>query len=312
MSIVALTGGVGGAKLSLGLAQLLTPEEVIFVVNVGDDFEHFGLNICPDLDTLTYTLADVVNKDTGWGRDQEAWLCLETIKLLGGEDWFRLGDRDLALHLIRSKGLREGKSLTQVTRELTTRLGIQHDIFPATDDQLRTQVETDEGILSFQEYFVRRKCEPTVKAIRYQHAKSAKFNHHVSNSGVSAVIICPSNPFLSIDPILAIPEAADWLKQRNFPVIAVSPIIASQAVKGPTAKIMAELNLPINAVQVASHYGEYVDGFVLDNQDGVLARSVEELGVTPMVTSTWMQTLEDKTQLAQDCLAFVKEFQTHS
>ena len=308
MNIVALTGGIGGAKLALGLTKVVSKDNLTFLVNVGDDFEHFGLYISPDIDTLTYTLSEKVNASTGWGRTNETWNCMQSIKELEGADWFQLGDRDLGLHLLRTDMLRNGCTLTQATHHISDLLGTPFSILPVTNDKLRTLVDTNNGLLSFQEYFVRDKCEPVVTNLYYDNAENALLNQELCRENIDAVIICPSNPFLSVDPLLAIPELNQLLTSRQFPVIAISPIIASQAVKGPTAKIMKELNLPVSVTQVAEHYRNYIDGFIIDHADSELESTVQEMGIKTCVTKTWMKTLDDKVALANDCLAFLEDF----
>ena len=308
MTILALTGGVGGAKLSLGLATILPPREVVFLVNVGDDFVHFGLNISPDVDTLTYTLADVVNTKQGWGRGDETWRCMDELDAYGGDTWFRLGDRDLGLHLFRTAMRQRGKTLTEVTAAVCSRLGIKHEVIPATDDYLRTIVHTDQGELSFQDYFVRLQCEPEVTSIAYAQPTPATLNSLVKKLDIDGVVICPSNPFLSIDPMLALDELKELLEERIFPVVAVSPIVGNRAIKGPTAKLMRELNMPTTCTRIAAHYRGLVDGFVLDVTDADHAADVEALGIRTRITPSIMNTLADKAALATACVAFLNEF----
>ena len=296
--IVALSGGIGGAKLALGLAQLLAPERLLIVANTGDDFEHLGLSISPDLDTLAYTLAGLDNQELGWGRRDESWAAMETLAALGGEAWFRLGDRDLALHLFRTARLRAGAPLSLVTAEICARLGIGPRILPATDDRLRTRLETDAGWLDFQEYFVHRRCAPTVRAIAFDGAASARPQPQAlaAIAAAEAVVICPSNPFISIEPILAVPGLRAALMVTAAPVIAVSPIIGGRAVKGPTAKMMAELGLEVSARAVAERYGALLDIFVADPAD---AAAVAGLGPRVVAAPVLMHTLAEKTALAR-------------
>jgi LPPG:FO 2-phospho-L-lactate transferase len=301
---LAITGGVGGAKLSLGLAQLLNPHEVAFAVNTGDDFEHLGFAISPDIDTLTYTLADLANTREGWGRADESWAFMETMEQLGGETWFRLGDRDLALHATRTAGLRSGASLTEVTVRIARQLGVRHRILPMSDDPVRTRVLTEAGPLAFQHYFVRDRCEPRVSGFEFHGAADASFNPAIRQllGGLSAIIICPSNPFVSVDPMLSIGDTRALLRDLPVPVVAVSPIVGGTAIKGPTAKMMAELQLPSSAAAVAEHYGDLIDGFVLDQQDADLHG---RLDVPTVVTETVMVTLADRIALARSTLAFI-------
>ncbi|MEM6708016.1 MAG: 2-phospho-L-lactate transferase [Pseudomonadota bacterium] len=304
--IVALTGGVGGAKLALGLDAVLAPEDLTLVVNTGDDFDHLGLHIAPDIDTLTYTLAGLANPELGWGRGDESWNCLQTLSTLGGETWFQLGDRDLALHLVRTQALKAGQRLSEVTTTLTRQLGIEATVLPMSDDPVRTHVETNAGRLSFQHYFVREQCEPRVEAIEFEGADTARAAAGVVEAidDCDGVIICPSNPFLSVDPMLAIDELHTALRRTTAPVIAVSPIVGGAAIKGPTAKIMHELNLGTMADEIARHYGDLLDLFVLDELDKFLHG---QLDVPTTVTQTVMRTQNDKEALARTCLAAVEQ-----
>ncbi|MBI2799657.1 MAG: 2-phospho-L-lactate transferase [Gammaproteobacteria bacterium] len=306
---LAITGGVGGAKLALGLTHLEDSSALAFVVNTGDDFEHLGLHISPDIDTLTYTLADLSNPDTGWGRRGETWHFIETLRLLGGEAWFNLGDRDLALHALRTARLREGATLTAITRELTTRLGIAHSILPMTDAPVRTVVHTAAGALAFQHYFVRDRCEPAVTGFSFAGAADARMSSEVlgwlDDSALRGVIICPSNPFVSIDPVLAVPGLRERLRALPAPVVAVSPIVAGLALKGPTVKMMSELKVPQSAVAVAAHYADILDGFILDHADAALLPSFEGLDLAAIAAPTVMVTLADKIELARVTLDLI-------
>jgi len=304
---VALSGGVGGAKLSLGLAHLLG-ERLTVVVNTGDDFEHLGLHISPDVDTAVYTLAGVVNPETGWGRREETWTFMQALQRLGGPGWFRLGDADLATHVERTRRLRAGETLTGITAHLAHSLGVQSRILPMCDEPLRTVVDTDQGTLAFQEYFVREQCRPVIRSIRFEGVQAAKPSPEVlaalADTTLAGIIICPSNPWLSVDPILAVPALREALRASGRPVIAVSPIIAGKAVKGPTAKIMQELDLQAGAIDIARHYAGLVDGFIIDSEDRVLA---DKLAIPTQATRTLMTTLDDKMALARDCLDFCAE-----
>jgi len=303
--IVALSGGIGGAKLALGLAQVLAPGELMIVANTGDDFEHLGLSISPDIDTLLYTLAGLDNPDLGWGRRDESWACMETLGALGGEDWFRLGDRDLALHLARTAALRAGTALSAVTVAIAARLGIGARVLPATDDRLRTMLRTDQGWLAFQEYFVHRRCAPEVREIVFEGAAEARPAPWVAEAiaAAEAVVICPSNPFISIDPILAVPGVRAALAATGAPVIAVSPILGGRAVKGPTAKMMAELGLPVSARAVAERYGTLIDAFVVEPGD---APALTGLDLRVVAAPILMRSLAEKTALARTVLAAVR------
>ena len=307
MTILALTGGVGGAKLCLGLAQQLSPDEVTFVVNVGDDFEHCGLHISPDIDTLTYTLADMVSSEHGWGRENESWDCMDELEKLDGETWFRLGDRDLATHLYRTHALKRGKRLSEVTQNICKRFGVKHPVLPATDVEVRTIVRTADDELNFQDYFVRLKCEPKVTEIWFKKKPFPFLPSAVNVEDVDGVIISPSNPFLSIDPMLEVEDLSKLLRERTFPVVAVSPIVGDRAIKGPTAKMMQELDMPSTCVSVAEHYQGLIDGFVLDVSDEKYANAVQALGMRTKVTPSIMTTLEEKVALADECIAFLDE-----
>lgn len=310
MRVVALSGGVGGAKLSLGLYRALPAHALTVIVNTGDDFEHLGLRICPDLDTTLYTLAGIEHPAQGWGRRDETWTFLRVIADLGDEAWFRLGDGDVALHVLRTQRLQAGERLSQVMQDFAQRLGIAARIVPMSDVPVATRVVTDEGELAFQEYFVRRRCEPRVRAIHFDGAADAKPAAEaiaaLEAPDLAAVVLCPSNPFLSIDPLLAIPGIRRALVARRAPVVAVSPLIGGRAVKGPTAKIMDELGVATTPRAIAGRYRGLIDGLVIDAQDSVLAG---ELDIEVFSTRTLMQTLDDRVALARfvlDCAARVR------
>jgi LPPG:FO 2-phospho-L-lactate transferase len=309
---IAISGGVGGAKLALGLAQVLAPDEISFIVNTGDDFEHLGVHISPDIDTLVYTLAGESNTELGWGRRGETWQFMTALARLGGETWFRLGDLDLAMHVERTQRLRAGARLTTVTRALALALGVEHAILPMSDAPVRTKVHTAGGELAFQHYFVRDRCEPTVTGFRFDGATAAaptpEIVERFEDPHLAGVIVCPSNPFVSVDPVLAIPGMREHLTRAGVPVVAVSPIVAGTAIKGPTAKMMRELRMPNDAVAVARHYRGLLDGFVLDSQDAALEPAVAALGVDTVVTQTVMITLADRVELAEQVLRFIKRF----
>mgnify|MGYP000892842051 CR=1 FL=1 len=308
---LAITGGVGGAKLALGLSKILTPAELAFVVNTGDDFQHIGLHVSPDVDTLMYTLAGLDNPETGWGRVGESWNFIETFAGLGGESWFNLGDRDLAVHARRTQLLRAGHSLSDVIHLLYAANSIPFTTWPMSDDPAPTRVLTDAGELDFQHYFVRERCQPVVKKINLAAAGRALANPKVleflSDPDLAGVVICPSNPFLSIDPLLAMPELRSALAATQAPVIAISPLVGGDAVKGPTAKIMRELGLPQDAGEIASHYGDLLDGFVLDQTDADLEIKITHSGLAVRVAQTFMQTLDDRVDLAQTALGFLQQ-----
>ena len=304
MKIVALAGGVGGAKLADGLAQLLLPTDLTVIVNTGDDFEHLGLAISPDLDTVCYTLAGLANPDTGWGRADETFQALENIRRLGGPDWFRLGDRDLGTHLERTRRLNEGHSLSQVTAEFCQAWGVGWRVLPMSDQPVRTMVDTLEfGELPFQEYFVFHRCKPRVKAFRFAGIESALPAPGALEAieAADGVVLCPSNPWVSIDPILTLPGLRAALEAK--PVVAVSPIIGGQTVKGPAAKMYAELGIEPSALAVARHYGKLVSAFVLDRVDAALATQIK---ATTFVTDTLMKSRQDRRRLAQDVLHCIR------
>ena len=304
MTVLALTGGIGGTKLAVGLARLLEPDQVVFLVNTGDDFEYFGLHISPDLDTLTYTLGDIADPRKGWGRADETWNCAEAMGEIGHPLWFHLGDRDLAVHIHRTHQLRKGETLTTVSDSIARALGINHSILPMSDEPVRTVVTTDEGELPFQHYFVRHKCVPRVSSVNFAGAERARLNSLLNLDTITRVIICPSNPYLSIDPMLSIDKLRSFLQSGRVPVIAVSPIVSGSALKGPTAKMMNELGLESTAANVARHYQGLITGFVLDQQDNELATEIQRMGIQTKVLQTIMHTLEDRIQLAQGVLRF--------
>jgi LPPG:FO 2-phospho-L-lactate transferase len=301
--VVALAGGVGGAKMVVGLQATVPPGALTVVVNTGDDFEHWGLTICPDLDTVLYNLAGVNNPETGWGRDQESFRLLETIGKLGGEDWFRLGDQDVALHLRRSEWLQQGIRLSEVTDRLRRAFAVPSIVLPMSDEPVRTLVHTDEGDLPFQHYFVRLRCEPLVMDLSFVGAEAARVPDAVAKAILNAdlIIFCPSNPYLSIDPILSVPGMRRLLQESPAPKLAVSPIVGGTAIKGPAAKMMRELGQMVSPLTVVDHFDGLLDGFVLDKTDAEIAGAVQ---VPTLVTATLMTDLASKTQLAQEILAF--------
>ncbi|HZZ24748.1 MAG TPA: 2-phospho-L-lactate transferase [Roseiarcus sp.] len=311
--VVALSGGIGGAKLALGLSRILPSANLLVVANVGDDFEHLGLHISPDADTLMYTLAGLDNSKLGWGRQDESWAFMETLKALGGDDWFRLGDRDLAVHVERTRRLQRGETLSAITADFCRRLGVGPRVLPATDDRLRTRLRTDEGWPDFQDYFVRLQCRPVVREFAFEGAEHARPHPDLltalGDKRLRAVVICPSNPFISVEPILAVLGMRQALSACAAPIIAVSPIIGGRAVKGPTAKMMVELGMIPSAAAVAQRYGAVLDGYVIDAGD-----ANEATQVSPRVTlaPTLMTTLAEREQLARvvleaaDALASLK------
>lgn len=288
--ITVLCGGVGAARLLVALRGAIDESEVVAVVNVGDDFTHCGLVVCPDLDTVTYTLAGLVNPDTGWGLADERWVAREGLAALGGPDWFALGDRDLATHLYRTHRLAEGARKSAVAAEVAERLGVRARLIPATDDPLATVLETDDGELAFQEYFVRRRHAVPVRAVRFDGAAAARPAPGVLDAIARAdrVVVAPSNPVLSIDPVLAVPGVRDAVAARRDDVVAVSPLVGGAALKGPADRVMSELGLEASCVGVADHYRDLAGALVLDVADAARARDVEALGVRAVVTTTVM------------------------
>jgi LPPG:FO 2-phospho-L-lactate transferase len=298
--VLALSGGVGGAKLALGLYRLLQPDTLTVVANTGDDFEHLGLSISPDLDTLLYTLSGQANPELGWGRAEETWTFMAALDALGGETWFRLGDGDLATHVERTRRLKEGDSLSAIIDDFRRRLGIAARLLPMSDNKVRTRLRTREGWLDFQDYFVRLRCEPVIDKLDFAGAETARphpdFLAAVADPDLRAVVICPSNPFISIDPILALAGVRDALRECRAPVVAVSPIVGGKAVKGPTAKMMAELGLPVDAATPARHYRDFLDLYIADEED---AAAISGLDIPVILTRTLMQDLADREDLAR-------------
>jgi len=305
--VIALCGGVGGAKLAMGLYRILG-EKLTIVVNTGDDFEHLGLCVSPDIDTVLYTLSGLANRELGWGRGDETWNFMEAVTVLGAETWFRLGDRDLALHVERTRRLKAGHSLSEIVRDFAKSLGVTAEIVPMSDDPVRTMVVTSEGTLPFQRYFVERRCVPKVERIFFEGAELARPNpalrEALADPNLAAIILCPSNPFLSIDPLLSIPGLVTLLRQAAVPLVAVSPIIGGKAVKGPTSKIMSELGLAANTQAIADHYAGLLDGLVVDETDR--AESVS-LALPVRVTATLMTSDADRERLARDVLDFASQ-----
>jgi len=311
--IVALAGGVGGAKLALGLAGVLPAESLTVVVNTADDFEHLGLAISPDLDTVMYTLAGVANPETGWGRRDESWTVMEALRRLGGETWFRLGDKDLATHIERTRRLRSGEKLSAVTRDLAERLGVKPTLVPMSDDPVRTVVTTDRSELAFQDWFVRLRCEPVVVSLHFAGAKTARPHPALLDmADLRGLIVCPSNPFVSVAPIVALPGVRPAFENTRVPRVAVTPIVGGNAIKGPAAKMLAELGHDVSALGVARYYKGLIDGFVLDARDAALAPKIEALGMRVRMADTMMRNDEDKRRLAATTLEFVDEIVVHS
>jgi LPPG:FO 2-phospho-L-lactate transferase len=302
--IVVLAGGVGAAKLLLGLSHVMPPEQITIIGNTGDDTELFGLRICPDLDTIVYTLSGRVNPETGWGIRKDTFECLQALGGFGGETWFRLGDRDLATHLWRTHLLRQGLSLTEVTDRICKATGVRSRLLPMTNSYTPTRILSDWGDLHLQEYLVREQCRPKVREVRYFNVEQAQLAPGIEECilAADAVILAPSNPFISIGPILAIPGMKQVLSRTAAPVLAVTPIVGGRALKGPAATMLLELGYSVSALGVAQVYQGLVDVFVVDNQDMVLKGEIEVLGMKVSAADTVMSTLEDKTRLARHLL----------
>ena len=302
--VVALCGGVGGAKLALGLQQVLGPRLSV-VVNMADDFEHLGLRISPDLDTVLYTLGGLSDRQRGWGRAGESWHFMEALAEVGGETWFSLGDRDLALHVERTRRLAAGQTLTAIAADIARRFGIAARICPVSNDDIRTIVVTPDEELAFQRYFVERRCEPTVRRIRFEGADTARLTREVRDAlaprDLRMVVICPSNPFLSIDPLFAVSGLRELLAAADVPIVAVSPIVGGQAVKGPTRKIMDELGVAATTAAIAKHYEGLISGIVIDSGD---VAEADGLALPVHATPTLMTDLASKVALARQTLAF--------
>lgn len=306
MSVLALAGGVGGARLANGLAAILPPGALTVAVNTGDDFEHLGLTICPDIDTVTYTLAVLNDRAQGWGIAGESWAFMAAAERLGGESWFRLGDQDMATHVLRTLRLKS-ESLSAITADFAARLGIAQRIVPMSDDPVRSIVATDAGDLSFQDYFVRRQCAPRFHAIRFEGAEQARPSAGLlaalDDPALEAIILCPSNPILSIGPILAVPGIAARLRERRVPCVALSPFIGGQAVKGPAAKIMAEIGMETTPAALAGQYAGLIDGLMIDHADG----APPDGPVAFRASDTLMRDDGDQRRLAGEMLAFARD-----
>jgi LPPG:FO 2-phospho-L-lactate transferase len=310
--VVALCGGVGGAKLAHGLSLALPPDELSVIVNTGDDFRHLGLHIAPDMDSVVYALAGLSDPDRGWGRRDETWTFMAALKGLGGESWFQLGDGDLAMHVERSRLLANGATLTDVTAQMCRALGIAVRVLPMSDDPVRTRVLTAEGWLDFQEYFVHRRCQPAVQEFMFAGAELARAQPDalaaLRRDDLRAIIICPSNPFVSVEPILAVPGIHAALKTSAAPVVAVTPIIGGKAIKGPAAKMMAELGLDVSGAAVARRYVDIIDGFIIDREDLI----PDPLpGVTFTRAATLMNSTDDRKRLAHATLQAADTLSTH-
>ena len=311
MKVTALAGGVGASKLLLGLAGAIPPEDITIIANTGDDIELFGLRICPDIDTVTYTLAGVINEESGWGLGGDTFECLRWLERYGQSSWFNLGDRDFATHIFRANQLRQGRPLHQVTDEIRRRLGVRSRILPMSDAYTPTRVVTDEGEMHFQEYFVRRKCEPRVRAVFFDNIESAEPSPGVVSAilEADAVIICPSNPIISIGPILAVPGIREAIRDTRATVAAITPIIGGKALKGPAADMLRDLGHQVSAPGVAVLYNDLLDVFVLDERDAGLVSEIQAPGMQVFSADTIMQTLDDKQRLAGWVINMLERFQ---
>lgn len=307
--VIALSGGIGGGKLALGLSRVVPAGKLTVVANTGDDFDHLGLRICPDTDTLVYTLAGRDNKESGWGRSGETWSFMAALEALGGETWFRLGDGDLAMHVERTRRLAAGENLAAITADFCRRLRIRSRVVPMTDDDVRTKILSGGRWIDFQDYFVRQRGEPVVEALRFEGAESAQaqpgFMAALADPALRAIVICPSNPFISVGPILALPGVRAAMRRSGAPIVAVSPIIAGRAIKGPAAKIMAGLGMPASVNGVAAHYGRLIDVLVADEQDAAMTIPP---GLQVAFRKTVMSTLEDREALARAVLDVADQF----
>ena len=291
--------------MALGLARCLPPDDLVICVNTGDDETFHGLHVSPDLDTMMYTLSGLSNQKTGWGVAGDTFTALEMLRKFGVDAWFNLGDRDFATHILRTQLLSEGKTLSEVTTKLNRSLGVAHHVTPMSDDPVKTVLSTDEGELPMQRYFVGRRAEPKVTGVRYVGAETARPSPILETAiaGAGMLVLCPSNPYLSLGPILALPGVRQRLKAFPGKKVCVSPIVGGDAVNGPAGKIMAELGKPVSCIEVAREYKDICDVFVIDRQDRNLAAEIEEMDITPLVTSTIMETEEDKIALAKEILA---------
>jgi LPPG:FO 2-phospho-L-lactate transferase len=310
---LALSGGVGGAKLAVGLTHAVPPEELAVLVNTGDDFEHLGLHVSPDLDTLLYTLAGLNNPTTGWGRDAETWSFMGALEEVGAPTWFRLGDKDLALNVLRTHALRSGTTLNEFTADIAERWGIASRIIPMSNETVRTVIETEIGPLDFQDYFVRRRCEPVAQSIQFRGASDAapvaELEEIMTAGSLAAVIICPSNPYLSIDPILSVPGIRDALRRCGAPVVAVSPVVSGESLKGPTAKIMNELGIICSATAIAQHYRGLINGLLIDADDASLEADIADFGMAVKLSNIVMRSAEDRCTLAKMVVQFADELE---
>jgi LPPG:FO 2-phospho-L-lactate transferase len=308
--IVALCGGVGGSKLALGLNEILDQKNLSIITNTGDDFLYLGFYICPDIDTVIYTLAGINNPENGWGRKNETWKTLDVLKELGADTWFKLGDKDLAVHLFRSKEKRNGILLTTITRKISNKFGLRTNILPMSNHMVHTTLDTNIGEISFQDYFVRRKCEPVVKNIIFKSKKPVAtdaVNRALKAQDLNGLVICPSNPYLSIDPILSIPRIKKLIQNLKKPRIAISPIVDGDSIKGPTSKIMQEMGIEVSSSSIAKHYQGLIDGIIIDQSDEAQVNNIEKMGIQVKLANIIVKTKTEKNKLAQESLEFLDE-----
>ena len=309
--ILALAGGVGGAKLANGLSLVKDPCDLVIAVNTGDDFTHLGFHISPDLDSVIYKLGGINDPVRGWGMADETWNFMKALSRIGGETWFQIGDRDLATHVERTQRLAEGQTLSKVTQKLCRSHQISHNIVPMSDHRVGTIVDTEEGDFFFQDYFVKLSCKPVFTGVHFKGMEQAVpapgFASALSNPALEAVIICPSNPFISIEPILSVPCIRKTLKNLQVPVVAVSPIIGNKSIKGPAAKMLAEIGFPVSPLGIVKFYGEKIDGILIDQLDAHLEKDIVKEGVQVLVTKTLMSSTSDEKLLAEDTLKFTNQ-----
>ncbi|MDP2727051.1 MAG: 2-phospho-L-lactate transferase [Dehalococcoidia bacterium] len=306
--IVALAGGFGGSKMIQGLYRVLSPGQLTTIVNTADDLTLYGLRVCPDLDTVMYTLAGMANPSTGWGIRGDSFKTLGMLGRYGEPTWFRLGDKDMSTHLMRSALLRDGLTLTQATKEMCRRLSISATLLPMCNEPVATQVETSEGLLTFQDYFVRRACQVKAHGLRYDGIEAATLTEEVVRAlrSASRVVLCPSNPVLSLMPILAVPGLRDILVSLSCPIVAVSPLVGGKALRGPLDKLLEDLGYPTTQATIARFYSDFLDGLVIDEMDAAEAPQVEALGMSTLVTNTVMSKVASRKDLARQLLDFVQ------
>ena len=302
--ITGLAGGVGAARFLTGLVKLVDEKKLSIIVNTGDDIELFGLHVSPDIDIVAYTLAGIVDEAKGWGVKGDTFQCLDALRTLGQECWFTLGDRDLATHIFRTALLKEGRKLSEATAEITRVLGLDAAILPMTDDKFETRIVTSEGAIHFQEFLVKRGAKDEVFRVEFFGAATAKPAAGVIDAVMKAelVIVCPSNPVVSIGTILAVQGIRDSLKRADAKKVAVSPIVAGAPVKGPAGKLMKGIGLGVSAYSVAKLYADFIDTFIIDFADSAEKANIEKLGVKVKVANIIMRTLGDKVQLAKKVL----------